>query len=115
MEVRRRRQAGANSILPLRQGHVPQGPAAEHQAVEQGPGGDSEASARRGVAVSDADREPAAQVRDRAAQRNLNSAFAVAQSSISLTAIWPFLVIQPFPLIHQFTFLLPFPPEEDEV
>src|SRR5437867_9799469 len=75
MEVLRRRQARANSVLPLRQGHVPQGPAAEHPAVEQGPGGDSEAGARRGVAVSDVDREPAAQVRDRAAQRNLRSGF----------------------------------------
>jgi hypothetical protein len=54
---------------------VPQGPAAEHPAVEQGPGGDSEAGARRGVAVSDVDREPVAQVRDGAAQRNLRSGF----------------------------------------
>ena len=36
----------ARPVLPLRQGHVPQGPAAQHPAVEQGPGGDSEASAR---------------------------------------------------------------------
>jgi hypothetical protein len=36
-------------LLPLREGHVPQGPAAEHPAVEQGPGGDSEASARGGM------------------------------------------------------------------
>jgi hypothetical protein len=36
-------------LLPLREGHVPQGPAAEHPAVEQGPGGDSEASARGGI------------------------------------------------------------------
>ena len=40
-----------------------QGSAAEHPAVEQGPGADSEAGARRGVAVSDVDRKPAAQVR----------------------------------------------------
>ena len=33
-----------------------QGPAAEHPALEQGPGGDSEAGARGGLAVSDADR-----------------------------------------------------------
>jgi predicted DNA binding CopG/RHH family protein len=30
MEVRRRRQARANAVLPQRLGHVPQGPAAEH-------------------------------------------------------------------------------------
>jgi hypothetical protein len=40
-----------------RLGHVPQGPAAEHPAVEQRPGGDSEAGARGGLALSDADRE----------------------------------------------------------
>jgi hypothetical protein len=34
---------------------------------------EAEAGARRGVAVSDVDREPAAQVRDRAAQRDLRS------------------------------------------
>jgi len=60
-EVHRRRQARANSVHPLRQGYVPQGPATEHSALEQGLEGDSEARARRGVAVSDADREPPAQ------------------------------------------------------
>ena len=68
-----RRQARARSVLPLREGHVPQGPAAEHPALEQGPGGDPEARARGGLAVSDADREPAAQVRVRAAQGDLTS------------------------------------------
>ena len=29
----RRRQARTNALLALRQGHVPQGPAAEHPAV----------------------------------------------------------------------------------
>jgi hypothetical protein len=42
--------------------------------VEQGSGRDSEASARGGAALSDVDREPATQVRDRAAQRDLRSA-----------------------------------------
>jgi hypothetical protein len=37
------------------------------------PGGDSETGARRRLAVSDVDREPAAQVRDRAPQRDLKS------------------------------------------
>jgi hypothetical protein len=55
-----------NSLRSLRQGDIPQRSEAEHPAVEQGPGGDSQAGARRGVAVSDVDREPAAQVRDRA-------------------------------------------------
>jgi hypothetical protein len=41
------------AIPATAQGHVPQGPPAEHPAFEQGPGGDSEASARRGLAVSD--------------------------------------------------------------
>ena len=59
--------------LSLRKGDVPERPAAEHPAVEQGPGGDSEAGARGGLAVSDADREPAAQVRGRAPQRDLRS------------------------------------------
>src|SRR5918996_4684467 len=73
MEVRQGRQARADSLLAIRQGDVPQGPAAEHPPVEQGSGGDSEASARRGVAVSDVDREFATQVRDWAAQRDLRS------------------------------------------
>lgn len=71
VEVRQGRQARADSLHALRQGYVPKRPAAEHPALEQGPGGDSEASARRGVAVSDIDREPAAQVCVRAAQRGL--------------------------------------------
>jgi hypothetical protein len=45
-----------------------EGPPTEYPAVEQGSGGDSEASARRGLALSDVNREPATQVRDRAAQ-----------------------------------------------
>ena len=66
------KSAGAASasepVLPLREGHVPQGPAAEHPAVEQGPGGDPEARARGGPALPDADLQPAAQVRVRTAQ-----------------------------------------------
>ena len=58
----RRRQARANSVSRYAKATFPQGPAAEHPAVEQGPGGDSEAGARAGVAVSDVDRQPAAQV-----------------------------------------------------
>ena len=49
MEVRQGWQARACPVLPLREGHVPQGPAAEHPAVEQGPGGDPEAGARGGL------------------------------------------------------------------
>jgi hypothetical protein len=40
--------------------HIPQGSATEHPTLEQGPGGDPEARARGGVAVSDADLKPAA-------------------------------------------------------
>ena len=47
------RREGAR-LFPLREGHVPQGPATEHPAVEQGPGGDPEARAGRGPALSDA-------------------------------------------------------------
>src|SRR4029450_8938898 len=63
MEVGRPWQAPANALRSLREGHVPQGPPVEHSAVEQGLGGDSEAGARGRVALSDADLEPAAQVR----------------------------------------------------
>ena len=73
MEVCQGWQARARQVLPLRKGHLPQGSAAEHQAVEQGSGGDPEACARRGVAVSDVDRELAAQVRVRPAQRSLTA------------------------------------------
>jgi hypothetical protein len=62
-----------NSVRSLREGYIPEGPAAEHPAVEQGPRGDSEAGACGGLAVPDADRESAAQVRVRAAQRDLDS------------------------------------------
>src|SRR5687767_2529616 len=71
MEVRQGWQARARPVLALREGHVPQGPTAEYPALEQGPGGNPEASTRRGLAVSDADLEPAAQVRVRAAQGSL--------------------------------------------
>jgi hypothetical protein len=54
--------------------YVPQGQAVEHPAVEQGPGDDSEASARGGVAVSNADLEPAAQVCGRPVKGSLISA-----------------------------------------
>jgi hypothetical protein len=43
------------------------------ESVEQGPGGDPEASARRGIALSDADPQPAAQARGRPPQRNLTT------------------------------------------
>ena len=53
-------------------GVLPQGPPAEHSSVEQGPGSDPKASARRGVAVyKNVDREPAAQIRVRSPQGGL--------------------------------------------
>src|SRR6266851_1412248 len=73
MEVRRRRQPRADALLALCQGHVPQGSSAEHSFVEQGPGGDPEAGARGRAPLPNADREPAAQVRIRAPQRDLKS------------------------------------------
>src|ERR1700730_8639088 len=71
MEVRRRWQARTSSLFSLRKGDFQERPPAEHPPVEQGPRGDSEASARGGLAVSDADREPAAQVRSWAPQGDL--------------------------------------------
>jgi hypothetical protein len=78
--------------------HHPAEPA-EHPAVEQGPRGNSEAGARGGLAVSNADRESAAQVRDRAAQRDLRrplsrfakrrSAFRPSRSSSQILAFQP--------------------------
>ena len=59
-------------VFPLREGYVPQGSAAEHSALEQGPGGDPEAGACRGAAVSDPDLESAPQVRFWPAQRGLS-------------------------------------------
>jgi antitoxin ParD1/3/4 len=53
--------------------YVPQGPAGEHPALEQGPGGNPEAYDRRRAAVSNADREPVVQVRERAAQRDVTT------------------------------------------
>jgi hypothetical protein len=63
--------------LSLREGNVSQGPTAEHPAVEQGPGGDPEASPGGGLALPDADLEPAAQVRVGTAQRGVVGDIAV--------------------------------------
>src|SRR5262245_41803679 len=71
MEVRQGRQARARPVFPLREGHVSQGSTAEHSTVEQGPGSDSEARARGGTALPDADFESTAQVRVWPAQRSL--------------------------------------------
>ena len=68
MEARRRWQARTSALRSLSQGDFPEGSATKHQALEQGPGGDPETRPGRGVAVSDADLEPTAQVRDRTAQ-----------------------------------------------
>ena len=74
--------ASANErATPIRQGYVPQGPAAEHSALEQGPGGNPEARARRRPAVPDADLEPVAQVHVRSPQRRLKSGRAGRQHS----------------------------------
>src|SRR5262245_250410 len=64
---------------PLREGHVPQGAAAEHPAVQQGLGGNSEAGAGGGLAVSDADLKPAAQVRIRPPQGGLKRGRATSE------------------------------------
>ena len=63
MEVSQGWQARACPVLPLREGHVPQGPAAEHPVVEQGPGSNSEAGTGGGTSVPDLDRQRVAQVR----------------------------------------------------
>ena len=67
------RAAGARApVLPLREGHVPQGPATEHPAVEQGP---ERLFQKRALAEGlpyQTLLEPAAQVRVLAAQRSLS-------------------------------------------
>src|SRR5712691_5939179 len=85
MEVLRWRQARADSLRSLCQGDVPEGSSAEYSSLEQGPGGDSEAGSRRRLAVSDADRQPAAQVRSRTPQRSLKRAVAVCLSEIRVS------------------------------
>jgi hypothetical protein len=52
---------------------VLEGSTTEYQALEQGPGGNSETGARGGLAVPDADLQPAAQVRVRTAEGGLIS------------------------------------------
>ena len=47
-------------VLALRQGDVPKGSTAEHPALEQRPGGDSEAGARGGPSVPNSDLKPVA-------------------------------------------------------
>src|SRR5258706_943340 len=74
MDVVRRVQWLAISMRTLRQSDVPQGSPVEYPPVEQGSGGDPEAGARRGLAVSNADRQPASQVRVRTPQRGLMGA-----------------------------------------
>ena len=74
MEVCQGWQARARPVLALCKGHVPEGPQVEHPAVEQGPGGDSEAGAGGRIALPDTDRTPAAQVRVRPPQRGLTTA-----------------------------------------
>src|SRR5215831_5573012 len=73
MEIRRRWQARTHAVRAVRQGDLPQGPATEHPPVEQGPGGDPEARAGGGAAVSDAHLESAPQVRFGTPQRSLTA------------------------------------------
>src|SRR5262245_5285775 len=76
VEIRRPWEARAKSLLAIRQGDVPKGSATKYPSLEQGPGSDSEASAGGGLAVSDADFQPAAQGRVRAPQGDLDRAVA---------------------------------------
>ena len=90
----------ARAVFPLRKGYVPQGPAAEHPTIEQGPGSDPEAGTRGGPTVSNADLEPAAQVRLRPAQGALISRSSLHSirnrpqelSGTLRTAVWPFQI-----------------------
>jgi hypothetical protein len=69
----------------LWQGHVPQRSSAEYSSVEQGLGGDPEAGSRRGFALSDADRQPAAQVRSRAPKKRSNERGTCTARRIALS------------------------------
>src|SRR5688572_30304395 len=84
MEVRRQPEARAYPVHSLREGHVSQGPSFKHPDLEQGPGGDPEAGTRRGLAVPDADFEPAPQVRVRPPQRRLTSTASSCNSGPGL-------------------------------
>src|SRR6266545_890759 len=71
MAFRKALEAGPSAVHKLCRSDFSEGSPPQHSHLEQGSRGDSETRARGGPSVSDADREPAAQVRLRSPARGL--------------------------------------------